>query len=194
MRILIVEDDLEAAEAMARGLTEAGHECTRGADGQEGLAAAQGGEFDVMIVDRMMPRMNGVELVETLRREGDHTPVLFLSALGEVDHRVEGLQAGGDDYLTKPYAPSELVARVEALGRRATGEGIGAAPEGSPGHVTGYVRVADVDATLGPGTFGMAEETVCRVFTRFQDDGLLTTERRQVRLLDQDRLKSLSLG
>ena len=111
MRILIVEDDLEAAEAMARGLTEASHVCVRGADGQEGLEAAQGGGFDVMIVDRMMPRMNGVELVETLRREGDRTPVLFLSALGEVSDRVDGLQAGADDYLVKPYAFAELIAR-----------------------------------------------------------------------------------
>ncbi|HEX3700897.1 MAG TPA: response regulator transcription factor [Phenylobacterium sp.] len=118
MRILIVEDDLEAAEAMARGLGEAGHEVARAADGEEGLAAARAGEFDVMIVDRMMPKMNGVVLVETLRREGDGTPVLFLSALGEVGDRVTGLQAGGDDYLVKPYAFAELIARVSALSRR----------------------------------------------------------------------------
>jgi two-component system OmpR family response regulator len=118
MRILIVEDDLEAAEAMARGLGEAGHECVRGADGEEGLTAARGGEFDVMIVDRMMPKMDGVQLVETIRREGDRTPVLFLSALGEVGDRVDGLQAGGDDYLVKPYAFAELIARIEALARR----------------------------------------------------------------------------
>lgn len=118
MRILIVEDDLEAAEAMARGLTEAGHACTRAADGQEGLLAARDGEFDVMVVDRMMPRMDGIQLVETLRREGDGTPVLFLSALGEVGDRVDGLQAGADDYLVKPYAFPELIARIEALARR----------------------------------------------------------------------------
>ena len=118
MRILIVEDDREAADAMERGLTEAGNVCTRAADGEEGLAVAQAGEFDVMIVDRMMPKMNGVQLIETLRREGDQTPVLFLSALGEVGDRVAGLQAGGDDYLVKPYAFAELIARVEALARR----------------------------------------------------------------------------
>jgi len=118
MRILIVEDDLEAAEAMARGLTEAGHDCVRGIDGEEGLAAARDGEFDVMIVDRMMPKMDGLTLVGTLRREGDRTPVLFLSALGEVGDRVDGLQAGGDDYLVKPYAFPELIARIEALARR----------------------------------------------------------------------------
>ncbi|MGH6909055.1 MAG: response regulator transcription factor, partial [Phenylobacterium sp.] len=118
MRILIVEDDLEAAEAMDRGLSEAGNACTRAADGEEGLAAARDGEFDVMIVDRMMPKMDGVTLIETIRREGDQTPVLFLSALGEVGDRVAGLQAGGDDYLVKPYAFAELIARVEALARR----------------------------------------------------------------------------
>jgi len=118
MRILIVEDDLEAAEAMERGLSEAGFECVRAADGVAGLDAARAAPFDVMIVDRMMPRMDGVALVETLRREGNATPVLFLSALGEVGDRVAGLQAGGDDYLVKPYAFVELIARVEALARR----------------------------------------------------------------------------
>jgi two-component system OmpR family response regulator len=118
MRILIVEDDVEAAEAMSRTLTEAGHACVNAADGEEGLTAARAGEFDVMVVDRMMPKMNGVQLVESLRREGDRTPVLFLSALGEVGDRVDGLQAGADDYLVKPYAFAELIARIEALARR----------------------------------------------------------------------------
>jgi two-component system OmpR family response regulator len=118
MRILIIEDDLEAAEAMKRGLTEAGYDCLHAPDGVDGLAAAQKGGFDVLIVDRMMPRMDGVTVVETLRREGDATPVLFLSALGEIQDRVTGLKAGGDDYLVKPYAFPELMARVEALSRR----------------------------------------------------------------------------
>ena len=118
MRILIIEDDVEAAEAMQRGLAEAGHETNHAADGETGLKTAQTGEFDVLIVDRMMPKLDGVQVVETLRREGDNTPVLFLSALGEVGDRVTGLQAGGDDYLVKPYAFAELIARVEALSRR----------------------------------------------------------------------------
>ena len=118
MRILIVEDDLEAAEAMERGLAEAGFDCARAGDGLAALESARAGPFDVMIVDRMLPRMDGVTLVQTLRREGDATPVLFLSALGEVGDRVTGLQAGGDDYLVKPYAFAELIARVEALSRR----------------------------------------------------------------------------
>jgi two-component system OmpR family response regulator len=137
MRILIVEDDLEAAEAMDRGLSEAGNTCTRAADGEEGLAAARDGEFDVMIVDRMMPKMDGVTLIETIRREGDQTPVLFLSALGEVGDRVAGLQAGGDDYLVKPYAFAELIARVEALARRR-----------ETGSVQTLLRVGDLEMDL----------------------------------------------
>ena len=137
MQILIVEDDLEAAEAMDRGLSEAGFTCTRTADGEEGLAAARNGGFDVMIVDRMMPRMDGVALVESLRREGDQTPVLFLSALGEINDRVTGLKAGGDDYLVKPYAFAELIARVEALARRR-----------ETGSVQTLLRVGDLEMDL----------------------------------------------
>jgi two-component system OmpR family response regulator len=118
MRILIIEDDLEAAAAMSHGLTEAGYVCVHAPDGEAGLAEAGKGDFDVLIVDRMMPKKNGVEVVETLRREGDNTPVLFLSALGEINDRVVGLKAGADDYLVKPYAFAELIARVEALSRR----------------------------------------------------------------------------
>ena len=118
MRILIIEDDLEAAAAMSHGLTEAGYQCVHAPDGEAGLAEAGKGSFDVMIVDRMMPKKNGVEVVETLRREGDQTPVLFLSALGEINDRVVGLRAGADDYLVKPYAFAELMARVDALSRR----------------------------------------------------------------------------
>ena len=113
-----MEDDVEAAAAMVRGLAEAGHEAVHAVDGRAGLAAAGKADFDVMVVDRMMPGMDGLSAVSTLRREGDDTPVLFLSALGEVEDRVTGLKAGGDDYLVKPYAFSELIARVEALSRR----------------------------------------------------------------------------
>ena len=118
MRLLIVEDDLEACDAMVTGLAEAGHSCVCAADGEAGLAAARTGGYDVMVVDRMMPKVDGVTMVETLRRDGDQTPVLFLSALGEITDRVAGLNAGGDDYLVKPYALAELVARVDALARR----------------------------------------------------------------------------
>ena len=137
MRILIVEDDLEAAEAMVRGLTEAGYDCTAAPDGEAGLEAARSGDFDVMIVDRMMPKMDGVTLIQTLRREGDQTPVLFLSALGEINDRVDGLKAGGDDYLVKPYAFAELIARVEALARRR-----------ETGSVQTLLRVGDLEMDL----------------------------------------------
>ena len=137
MRILIVEDDTQASDAMCRGLTEAGHDCLTAADGEEGLKQARDGEFDVMVVDRMMPRLDGVGMVTSLRREGDNTPVLFLSALGEIDDRVTGLKAGADDYLVKPYALAELVARVEALARRR-----------ETGSVQTLLRVGDLEMDL----------------------------------------------
>ena len=118
MRILVVEDDAEAATAMVRGLSEAGHEVTHAVDGAFGLLESQKGGYDVYVVDRMMPRLDGVGMVETVRKGGDQTPVLFRSALGEVEDRVTGLKAGADDDLVKPYAFAELIARVEALARR----------------------------------------------------------------------------
>jgi two-component system OmpR family response regulator len=137
MRILIIEDDREAADAMSRGLTESGFETAVAADGELGLEAARKGGFDVLVVDRMMPKMDGVKVVETLRREGDQTPVLFLSALGEVGDRVAGLKAGGDDYLVKPYAFPELIARVEALSRRR-----------ETGSVSTSIKVGDLEMDL----------------------------------------------
>ncbi|MHA6288287.1 response regulator transcription factor [Maricaulis sp. CAU 1757] len=118
MRILIVEDDREAASYIRKGLRESGHVADHASDGEEGLEMARAAEYDVLVVDRMMPRMDGLSMVEALRKDEDRTPVLILSALGEVDDRVEGLKAGGDDYLVKPYAFAELLARVEALARR----------------------------------------------------------------------------
>ena len=112
MRILVVEDDAEAATAMVRGLTEAGNDVVHAVDGAFGLLEAQKGGYDVYVVDRMMPRLDGIGMVETLRKDGDQTPVLFLSAMGEVEDRVVGLKAGGDDYLVKPYAFAELIART----------------------------------------------------------------------------------
>jgi two-component system OmpR family response regulator len=137
MRILVIEDDVEAGAAMVRGLTEAAHEVTHAADGKLGLAAAQAGAFDVLVVDRMTPNMDGLTMVETLRRAGDQTPVLFLSALGEIEDRVTGLKAGGDDYLVKPYAFAELIARVEALARRR-----------ETGSVQTMLRVGDLEMDL----------------------------------------------
>jgi two-component system OmpR family response regulator len=122
MRVLVIEDDSDAAEFVKRVLSDAGHAVDVRGDGDSGLDQARGGDYDALVVDRMLPGMDGLKLLKTYRDGGGRAPALFLSALGEVDHRVEGLQAGGDDYLVKPYAPSELVARVEALGRRSAGD------------------------------------------------------------------------
>ena len=122
MRILVIEDDREAATWLIKGLTESGHVADLAADGEEGLALARERVHDVLIVDRMLPVMDGLAVIRTLRAEGNKTPALILSALGEVDERVKGLRAGGDDYLAKPYAFSELLARIENLGRRAAQE------------------------------------------------------------------------
>lgn len=122
MRVLIVEDDAKAASYLANALRESGHVCELATDGEAGLDLAHTDHFDILIIDRMLPRRDGLSLVATLRQEGQRTPVLILSALGEVDDRVTGLRAGGDDYLTKPYAFSELLARIEALARRSSPE------------------------------------------------------------------------
>ena len=118
MQVLIVEDDAEAAVTMQRGLKDAGIEARLAGDGAAGLEAVKAQRPDVIILDRMMPVMDGVTMLQHLRGEGQDVPVLFLSALGELEDRVSGLRAGADDYLVKPYALTELVARVEALGRR----------------------------------------------------------------------------
>jgi len=122
MRVLVIEDDKETAQFLQKSMRESGHFAELAYDGECGLDRARDGGFDVLIVDRMLPRLDGLSIIKTLRTEGIHTPVLILSALGEVDDRVKGLRAGGDDYLTKPYAYSELLARIEALGRRTVPE------------------------------------------------------------------------
>jgi len=119
MRILLVEDDIEAAAYLVKGLTESGHMVEHAADGEQGLKMAIANAYDSMIIDRMLPKRDGLSLIEELRRMGNMTPVLILSALDNVDERVTGLKAGGDDYLTKPYQLSELTARLQALTRRA---------------------------------------------------------------------------
>lgn len=120
MKILVVEDDREAADYLQKAFAEAGHTAHVAGDGETGFALADAGDYDVMVIDRMMPRRDGLSVIAGLRSRGNTTPVLILSALGEVDDRVTGLRAGGDDYLTKPYAFSELLARVEVLNRRAS--------------------------------------------------------------------------
>jgi len=120
MRALLVEDDASIADFVSRGLRESGFAVDHAADGDAGLEAALSGSHDVAIIDLMLPKRDGLSLIDELRRRGVSIPVLILSARRSVDDRVRGLQAGGDDYLTKPFAFSELVARVQALVRRAT--------------------------------------------------------------------------
>lgn len=118
MRILLIEDDMQTARFVAEGLSGESHEVAQINNGRVGLAQASAGLWDLLIVDRMLPDLDGLSLVVELRRLGNLTPVLFLTTLGGIDDRVQGLNAGGDDYLIKPFAFSELVARVAALGRR----------------------------------------------------------------------------
>ena len=118
MRILVIEDDSEVARLIANGLDELGYTVDVAGDGKQGLFLATSEHYDAAIVDRMLPGVDGLTVVQTLRATNTTLPVLFLSALGEVDDRVRGLEAGGDDYLTKPFAFSELKARIEALLRR----------------------------------------------------------------------------
>ncbi len=124
MRILLIEDDADAASFMTNGLTESGHSVNLATEGREGLFLAMEHVYDVMVVDRMLPLLDGLTLIKTLRASGNNTPILILSALGEVDNRVEGLREGADDYLVKPFAFSELLARLEVLVRRTDGEAV----------------------------------------------------------------------
>jgi two-component system OmpR family response regulator len=137
MRVLLIEDDRQTADYLRKALGEVGAVTDYAADGREGLLLAAGGDYDALILDRMLPSLDGLAILRTLRASGNQTPVLILSALGEVDDRVEGLRAGGDDYLVKPFAFSELHARLEALLRRGSGE----APETR-------LRVGDLEMDL----------------------------------------------
>ena len=162
MRLLIVEDDSSSAAYLVKAFREEGHVADHAADGLTGYAMAESGGYDVLVVDRMLPRMDGLSLIRSLREQNDTTPVLILSALGEVDDRVKGLRAGGDDYLPKPYAFSELLARTEVLSRRRAAAAI-AEP-------TSY-RVADLEL-----------DRLSRRVTRAGED--ITLQPREFRLLE----------
>ena len=137
MHILLIEDDPQASRYISRGLREAGHVIAVADNGPDGLSMASHEEYDVLIVDRMLPSMDGLSIVESLRKQDNHVPVLILSALGDLEDRVSGLRAGGDDYLPKPFAFEELLARVEALGRRP-----------NPGAVATYLKVSDLEMDI----------------------------------------------
>ncbi|HUK57733.1 MAG TPA: response regulator transcription factor [Stellaceae bacterium] len=146
MRILVIEDDREAAAYLVKGLTESGHRVDLAGDGRQGLAAARADRFDAMVIDRMLPELDGLSIIAALRAAHDATPVLVLSALGDVEDRVVGLRAGCDDYLPKPFAFSELLARLEALTRR--------------GNAETRLRVADLEIDLIARTVMRADRPI----------------------------------
>jgi two-component system OmpR family response regulator len=137
MRILVIEDDSSVLDYIGKGLRESGFTVDQSADGKDGLFKASAEKYDALVIDRMLPGVDGLTIVRTLRGADNNTPALILSALGEVDDRVKGLRAGGDDYLVKPFAFAELLARIEALLRR----------KESAGPVT-RLRVADLEMDL----------------------------------------------
>ena len=137
MRVLVIEDDQEAARYIRKGLSEIGHVVDVCADGTDGLHMGLTGDYDALVVDRMLPGRDGLSIIAALRAAKVKTPALVLSALGEVEDRVEGLSVGGDDYLVKPYAFSELMARLTALVRRA-----------QPDEINTRLRVADLELDL----------------------------------------------
>ena len=133
-QVLIVDDDPNLRKILAAQLSRVGYDVLLAEDGEEGLALAESGDYDVLVIDRMLPKRDGLSIIGTLRAKGNHTPALILSALGQVDDRIKGLRAGGDDYLPKPYSFAELLARVEVLSRR----------HGGPSEETTY-RVGDLE-------------------------------------------------
>jgi two-component system OmpR family response regulator len=157
MKILVIEDDRETSRYLAKGLSESGYIVDHAEDGRTGLFMASSADYDALVVDRMLPAMDGLAVIAALRAAGVRTPALILSALGSVDDRVKGLRAGGDDYLVKPYAFSELLARLEALLRRRS-----AAPQAAT-----KLRVGDLEMDLLARTLkrgGQAIELLPREF------------------------------
>jgi len=160
MRILVIEDDQEAASYLTKALSEAGHVADQAGDGDEGFTMAATGNYDVLVIDRMLPKRDGLSVIASLRAEDDKTPILILSALGQVDDRVTGLRAGGDDYLPKPYAFSELLARIEVLARRNApqeGDTVYTVADLELNRLARTVRRGDQAITLQPREFRLLE-------------------------------------
>ncbi|MCH9779984.1 MAG: response regulator transcription factor [Alphaproteobacteria bacterium] len=161
MKVLIIEDDHDTRRFVAGGLKAEGHTVDEASDGREGLYLASGEAYDAIIVDRMLPIIDGTAILQTLRKSGIQTPVLMLSALGEVDHRIEGLHSGADDYLAKPFSFKELSARVNALHRRTVHHNRQETPHPDNGHSTGN---QDTVTTLacGPLVLNLLQRTATR--------------------------------
>lgn len=149
MKILVVEDDQNTQDFIAKGLRENGHTVTTASDGQEGLFLALEEEFDLLVLDRMLPKMDGLTLLGTLRKTQNQVPVIMLTALGLIEQKVEGLTAGADDYLTKPFAFSELLARIQAISRRGNSE-----------VSTTSIKIADLEIDLLAHTVIRAGQTI----------------------------------
>ena len=159
MKILVIEDDAETASYITSGLKEAGHAVDCVGTGTDGLFRAAGEHYDVVVVDRMLPGADGLQVVKTMRASGIATPVLFLTTLGGLDDRVAGLNAGGDDYLPKPFAFAELAARVAALGRR---------PRQSTDQASTVLRLGDLELDLLSRTARRAGKTIDLLAREFQ--------------------------
>jgi len=157
MRLLLIEDDLQAAEYLVKGLRESGYSVEHSPDGRDGLEKASRGPYDVIVADRQLPYLDGLAIITALRERSDRTPVLILSALGTVDDRVHGLKAGGDDYLTKPFAFAELLARIEALNRR-----------GAAASETTRLKIADLELDLLARRVARAERNIELTTKEFQ--------------------------
>jgi len=163
MHILVIEDDARTAGYLQKSLAENGHNVDHASDGKDGLFLAMEGSYDALIIDRMLPKLDGLSIIRTLRAAEDQTPVLILSALGEVDDRVKGLKAGGDDYLVKPFALSELLARLEALARRVNATKTETTFQVGDLHVdllSRIVKRAEQDIDLQPTEFRLLEYLV----------------------------------
>src|ERR1700692_2612181 len=160
MRLLIIEDDRDAADYLVKAFREVGHVAEHAADGEDGYALALDGTYDVLIVDRMLPKRDGLSVIGGLRDKSVTTPALILSALGQVDDRVKGLRAGGDDYLVKPYSFAELLARVEVLARRVGGreeEMVYRVGDLELDRLSHSVSRADAEISLQPREFRLLE-------------------------------------
>lgn len=172
MKILVIEDDRQTAQYLLKGLRQEGHVVDAADNGGDGLMVAAGAKYDVMVIDRMLPGLDGLGVVKTLRGAGVRTPVLFLTTLGGIDDRVEGLEAGGDDYLVKPFAFAELIARINALARRppiADGDTILRVADLEMDLLKRTVRRSGVDIELTPLEFKLLEHLMrhrSRVLTR----------------------------
>lgn len=177
MQVLVIEDEKRVAEFICKGLRVEGFFCEQANDGQSGLLLAKSAEFDVIILDRMLPDADGISVLKQIRQLGIKTPVLFLTALDDVEERVNGLRAGGDDYLTKPFDFDELLARIEVLGRRSAG---------GRGRNESLIRLNDVSINLTHRSVHKDSELI--KLTALEYDLLVFMAKSKGRVLSRERI------